>query len=336
MSEFNHLDYWKAITLFGLNVATYKPALGKVLLEAARSGKSEVSWDDLSLHFFESFRDRIEKTQMPQQINPGRLSKLERIVKKQNLGNISENEAIMTVGREGFNDVIPRFHTVGQNSNFAKDYFYKIEFGKRLIIKDSLLDIAENSFIELEGEIEARWSLLEGAFEIQHSPENISLANDYRETYLANGYDRRPLTGNIHFLNGYQGNRCFYCGTDLEIEKVHVDHVLPRSVVEHDEIWNLVTACTHCNESKSDLLVFIGSIEKLMQRNENIMGSNHPWKSKIQKMLGKTPAKRKASLKDEYEKVKIVRGHAYWGENKSFNPETDPFYQKLITKLNQN
>jgi hypothetical protein len=157
MSEFNHLDYWKAITLFGLNVATYKPALGKVLLKVAQSGKSEISWDDLSLHFFEEFRDRIEKTQMPQQSNPGRLSKLERIVKKHNLGKISENEAIMTVGREGFNDVIPRFHTIGQNSNFAKDYFYKIEFGKKLIIKDSLLDISETAFIELEGELEARW-----------------------------------------------------------------------------------------------------------------------------------------------------------------------------------
>ena len=334
MSEFNHLDYWKAITLFGLNVATYKPALGKVLLKVARSGKSEISWDDLSLQFFEDFRDRIEKTQMPQQSNPGRLSKLERIVKKHNLGKISKNEAIMTVGREGFKDVIPRFHTIGQNSNFAKDYFYKIEFGKKLIIKDSLLNISETAFIELEGELEARWSLLEGAFEIQQSPEYIALANDIRETYLANGYDRKPLTGNIQFLAGYQGNICFYCGHPMD--EVHVDHVLPRSIVEHDEIWNLVLAHDHCNEMKTDLLVGPNFIEKLIQRNENIMGSNHPWKFKIQKMLGKTPAKRKTSLENEYEKVQIVRGRAYWGGDKHYNPETDPFYQKLITKLNQN
>ena len=36
-------------------------------------------------------------------------------------------------------------------------------------------------------------------------------------------------------------------------------------------------------------------------------------KFKIQKMLGKTPAKRKTSLENEYEKVQIVRGRAYWG-----------------------
>ena len=100
---------------------------------------------------------------------------------------------------------------------------------------------------------------------------------------------------------------------------IHVDHVLPRQVVNHDEVWNLVLAHGDCNMMKSDKLLGPHFIDKLIARNENIMGSNHPWKSKIQRMLGKTPAKRKASLKEEYEKVKIARGHAYWGENKSFN-----------------
>ena len=28
--EFEDIEYWKAIMLFGLNVATYKPALAKI------------------------------------------------------------------------------------------------------------------------------------------------------------------------------------------------------------------------------------------------------------------------------------------------------------------
>ena len=46
MSDFSHLDYWKAITLYGLNVATYKPALAKVLIKASSEGLSEIKWDD--------------------------------------------------------------------------------------------------------------------------------------------------------------------------------------------------------------------------------------------------------------------------------------------------
>jgi len=34
--KFGNVDYWKAIILYGLNVATYKIALGKTLLELAK------------------------------------------------------------------------------------------------------------------------------------------------------------------------------------------------------------------------------------------------------------------------------------------------------------
>ena len=40
--NFDHFDYWKAITLYGLNVATYKPALATCLLKAARDEKTEI------------------------------------------------------------------------------------------------------------------------------------------------------------------------------------------------------------------------------------------------------------------------------------------------------
>jgi 5-methylcytosine-specific restriction endonuclease McrA len=40
--------------------------------------------------------------------------------------------------------------------------------------------------------------------------------------------------------------RCVYC----DREAVHVDHVIPRSVGGQDVVWNLVSACLHCNCSK--------------------------------------------------------------------------------------
>ena len=332
MTVFNHLDYWKAITLFGLNVATYKPALAKVLISAANEGVKEIKWEDLSRRFLNEYKSRIESNGMPQQSNPGRKTKLERIIDEQKVNLIDEGQAIWKVANEGFNDVVPRFHTVGQLSDFANDYFYEIDFGRRLILKDSMLDISKNHFDELNEEIEARWSLLEGAFKINHSNENLSLANNIRETYLKGGYTRKNLTNNIPFLMGYQGNVCFYCGEVMT--DIHVDHVLPRQIIQRDDIWNLVLAHDHCNQMKSDLLVGPNYIDKLIKRNENIMGSNHPWKSKIQTDLGNTSKKRRSNLRKHYERVKIARGASYWGGSKNYNPETDPFYRRLITKLN--
>ena len=75
---------------------------------------------------------------------------------------------------------------------------------------------------------------------MNHTNYDFKLANDLREIYIKNGYERKPLTHLIPFLNGYQGNVCFYCGE--EMGNIHVDHVLPRQVILNDEIWNLVLA----------------------------------------------------------------------------------------------
>lgn len=241
-------------------------------------------------------------------------------------------EACHAVGKDGFTDVVPRFHNIGADSNFASNYFYETDFGKKLILKNSLLSITDDNFSELLEETESRWSLLEGAFAINHKDYDFQLANDIREIYLKDGYDRKPLTQNIPFLSGYQGNVCFYCAEVLT--DIDVDHLLPRQVIQHDEAWNLVLSHRHCNQLKSDLLVGPHFVEKLIQRNENIMGSNHPWKAKIQSQLGNTPKKRASSLLKHYENVKAARGQSYWGGISSYNPETDPFYRRLITKLN--
>src|SRR5579871_6738105 len=44
-------SYWRAIILFGRNVASYKFALGKSLLEMAQAGKTAVPLTDLACLF---------------------------------------------------------------------------------------------------------------------------------------------------------------------------------------------------------------------------------------------------------------------------------------------
>jgi CRISPR/Cas system Type II protein with McrA/HNH and RuvC-like nuclease domain len=160
------------------------------------------------------------------------------------------------------------------------------------------------------------------------------LSNDVRDVYLENSYTRTNITGNIPFLQGYQGNTCFYCGERIGDKDVHVDHVLPRQFIQHDEIWNLVLSHSICNMNKNDSLIGKHYFDKLVARNENIMGSNHPWKKKIADALGDTPVKRNKTMLYHYDNAKIVLKNNYWENSPKYNRETDTFFKRLITKLN--
>lgn len=332
LEGFEDVDVWKALILYGLNAATYKIALGKTLLDFVRQNIDLVNWEELSKAFFYQYFNRINSTGMPQQGNPGRLTVMERIVKDFSQERISEAEAIELVGKKAFNDVLPRFHSIGNITNAAENAFYVYERNKKLVLKDSLFNINEHNEIELEQELNARWDLLEGAFLI--TQEQWDLTNDLRDIYLSKGYERKNITCNIPFLQGYQGNVCFYCGEPINASDIHVDHVLPRQILLHDEIWNLVLSHGICNSSKNDNLVALHFIEKLIARNENIIGSNHPWKAKIIAALGVTPINRRKKLLWHYENTKKILGGRYWKGVENYNPELDPFYRKLVTKLN--
>ena len=331
IDKFSNEDIWKGIILYGLNAATYKMALAKCLFHFARNNQSTVSWDELSASFLQEYLEKLKTDPMPQQSNPHRKTVMERVVRQLEIGSISHSDAVDKVADRGLENVVPRFQTIGRNSWVAKDYFYSFDYGKSLYLKDTLLAFSERQLEELQQEFIARWNLLEGAFAINQ--KNFALGNDVREVYLRDGYDRTPLTNNIPFLKGYQGNVCFYCCEALG-ENIHVDHVLARQVVNHDEMWNLVLAHSDCNLLKADRLVGPHFITKLIARNENIMGSNHPWKHNISAALGTTAKQRRLSLNRHYEQVKLVLGGNYWGGADSYNPASDPFFRRLITVLN--
>jgi len=335
-NDFENKDYWKAIVLYGLNTATYKIALGKTLLNLTKLGKSEIAWETLAKEFLNQYLIRLkERPNMPQLILTNRKTEMEKIVQRYQMGNLSLDEAIQRTAKFGFKDVIPRFQTIGNDKELIGERFYHFEFGKNIRLRDEIFRIGEDSHQELIKELDARWSLLEGAFKIRTSDKNWELINSIEEIYLSTGYDRTNLTLNIPFLQGYQGNLCFYCGEKIKkTDVIHVDHVLPRKVLNHDEIWNLVLSHSYCNAHKSDKIVPTYYLEKLITRNENIMGSNHPWKFKIEKALGSTKIQRITSTKHHYNNVITVLGKDYWGGIKDYIPEKDLFYRQLITKLN--
>jgi len=233
--EFESKDFWRVIILFGLNVATYKIALARCLYNFTIEGKNKVNMEELAREFFYIYKDRL-KYDMPQLDNPGRQTKMEYIIKLFNLSKVSEEQAIDYVKNNAFVDVVPRFHTV--NSQAIPMSFYKYD-NSGLILTDDLFKVFDGDKNEsLISEVNSRWDLLEGAFQIKR--DNSTLANDVRLFFLERGHERKNITGTTAVLNGYQKDSCFYCGESMVGYSINVDHVIPRQVLYHDEIWNLV------------------------------------------------------------------------------------------------
>ena len=50
-----------------------------------------------------------------------------------------------------------------------------------------------------------------------------------------------------------QGNRCFYCGTELPASEASIDHVMPKSQGGKDVIENKVVCCRAINNTFADM-----------------------------------------------------------------------------------
>lgn len=301
-------DYWRAIVLYGQNVATYKVALASCLIEFAEQGKTHVSMVELAAAFFHRYQQRLVSGK-PQQTNPQRRTRLERVVQAYNAGQLTETQAIERVARQGFSDVVPRFHTV--NGSPVPVPFYEAT-PSGLILADCLLStFAGFTDPLLRAEVSSRWDLLEAAFEMRLPVE--VLGTDEHMIYRSNGYDRVNITGTHPVLNGYQNGLCFYCHDLLGDEPIHVDHVIPRSFLYHDEIWNLVLAHDECNLAKGARLPARHHLAALVTRNEYFIASNHPIKKHLIAQMGVTPAKRVAFINSTYSAARTALIHVWPG-----------------------
>jgi hypothetical protein len=324
---FSAEDYWRAIVLFGLNTATYKIALGKCLITFAKQAKTSVSTPELSEAFFDLYSRRLV-TNKPQLSHPGRLTVMERIVALHNAGQLNRNTAIERVEQDAFKDVLPRFHTLGDIHLPFKFY----EHGhKGLVLTDNCVQLFSSGDSDALGEeLGSRWDLLEAAFEMKR--EQFDISNDVRWLYLSRGHERTSITNTRPVLNGYQRGVCFYCGEDMGVADVHVDHVIPRQFIYNDNIWNLVLAHEFCNEQKSDALPGRQYVEKLIHRNELLIGSNHPIKNKLVGQLGSTSAQRQEFVHGVYDDARLVIRRT-WQGIRGYDPATDPFYKSFIRRL---
>lgn len=71
----------------------------------------------------------------------------------------------------------------------------------------------------------------------------------------------------LQVFNKY-GGRCAYCGREMEIKEMQVDHMIPLRAGGADEMCNYMPACRRCNHYKrgSSLEVFREMVEKIPQK----------------------------------------------------------------------
>jgi len=151
-------DYWRSVILFGLNVASYKFALAKSLLEIATKEQNFVRLDDLAGPFAKHISDHLKIADKQATSSSSRFLDA---VRKFNSGDIDRNMLITTTVSLGFNNVIDAFHVVNRESIPVR--FFNDERKQRggIVITDELFALKESvQFANLSPETEGRWPLV--------------------------------------------------------------------------------------------------------------------------------------------------------------------------------
>lgn len=294
-------SYWRSVILFGRNVASYKFALAKSLLEIAPTGKTTISLEELSVPFSRNLCEHLINA--PKQTTSNTSQFLD-TCKKYNLGTISQTELIETTEKLGFNNVIDAFHIVNGNALPVK--FYEKDYNsnkKRIILTDDLFSLQETPFFEnFTNEAESRWQLVETAWELGVSKNLLTVNYDSEKQlfFINDKFKRKDVTSARSALNGYQKGKCFYCFGDISVstfddEFCDVDHFFPHTLqplipnINLDGVWNLVLACPHCNRGTNGKFAKVPSIkylERLEKRNNFLIGSHHPLRETLIKQTG--------------------------------------------------
>jgi 5-methylcytosine-specific restriction endonuclease McrA len=83
---------------------------------------------------------------------------------------------------------------------------------------------------------------------------------------------RSSLNEFYSLLSLFYKGKCFYCHKDIKLKAgAHVDHFIPWSFVQSDQLWNLVISCNTCNLSKNDKLAVDMFLNSLIDRNGELL-----------------------------------------------------------------
>ena len=298
-------NHWRGITLLGSNTTSFKFALAKSLIGFASTETDIITLEELAKPFSEFICEHLAESDR-QGTNP--TSTFLQECRNFNLGKIDYDKLYSTCISQGFRYVFDAFHKVSGEETPTK-FFQVTGSGRNRSVRlaDNLINLASSTQgTNFAVEVEARWKVVESAWELGINPGLISTDND-GNLILIQESKRRSVTGVKEAISGYQKGRCFYCREEFllhqnTIGSIEVDHFFPISrqdmledSVDLDQIWNMVLACRECNRGqngKFDRIPDKQYLERLVSRSNYYISSNDPLKDHLQRVTGRTVAAR--------------------------------------------
>lgn len=304
-------DQWRAIILFGRNVASYKFALAKALLTLKPAAGELVKLEDLALPFA---RQVCEHLRLEDKQATSASSAFLDGCRRYNRGEIDDTQLTALATSRGFNNVIDAFHVVGQADTPQRFFLDERKGGRGIRITDEFGALTEHrEASDLPREAEARWRLVETAWRLGMA-RAMAVSHNMSDGMLLlpdASRRRKPVTSCRDALNGYQQGKCFYCSGPISLTDpatlADVDHYFPHVLKQADfgpiidGVWNLVLACQACNRGvagKFDRLPTQRLLERLHARNEYLITSHHPLRETLIAQTGRDEAQRRGFLRD--------------------------------------
>ena len=157
-------NYWRSIILYGRNVASYKFALAKSLIDLKKKPNDLIKLDELAVPFSKHICGHLKKND--KQITSSS-SKFINTCRKFNNKEIEYDQLIQTTKRIGFNNVIDAFHEVNGKPIPQQFYIDERKGNKGIRITENfykLINLQESE--NFPNEVEARWRLVERAWKL--------------------------------------------------------------------------------------------------------------------------------------------------------------------------
>lgn len=317
-------DCWRGIILFGNNVATYKFALARALLDLKPTAGQLIKLDELAVpyskHLCEHLRLAAKQSTSPR-------SGFIDSCRKANAGELDQQKLVNEAVRLGFENVIDAFHIVNREPVPKRFFIDERAIMRGIRITDSFAQLLDGQQASnLPEEAESRWRLVETAWEqkIHRALLTINHDPDTEALFVIDAARRRkPVTGARNALSGYQKGHCFYCSESYLLQGPgvpDVDHFFPHRLKalglggQIDGVWNLVLACARCNRGpagKSGRVPSLKLLERLSIRNQFLIESHHPLRETLRAQTGANQSDRRSFLNAFHAKALGALIHAW-------------------------
>ncbi len=246
-----------------------------------------------------------------------------------NRQEISEDQLRSITVQHGFKDVIDAFHMVGRSDVRHRFFNDERKESRGIRLTEHFYRLVNSGqYGNMLEEVEARWRLVETAWDLGISPNLLKVDYSCEEQtfFIEDERKRVNVTSARPALDGYQEGKCFYCFAPISVVAhdpllADVDHFIPWILMSRgfppilDGLWNLVLACPLCNRGengKFEQMPAFRFVQRLHKRNEWLIQSHKPLRETLFKLAGRQEKARKNFLLSVYSEALGYSGEDFW------------------------